>query len=51
MEIIRFTPQSNKYTVSISREISDVSSENADFKKDSKISGWANIIENVNDMR
>ena len=48
---IRFKSQSNKYTVSISTEISDVSSENAGFKKDSKIIGRAKIKENMNNMR
>ena len=43
--------QSNKYTLSISREIQDVSSENAGFKKDYKIIGRAKITENMNNMR
>ena len=48
---IRFKSQNNKYTVSISTKISDVSSENAGFKKDSKIIGRAEITENMNNMR
>ena len=48
---IRFKSQSNTYTVSISTTISDVSSENAGFKKDSKITGRAKITENMNNMR
>ena len=48
---IRFTSQNNKYTVSISTEISDVSSENAGFKKDFEIIGRAKIKENMNNMR
>ena len=47
---IRFKSQSNKYTVSISTEISDVSSENASFNKYYKIIGRAKIAENINDM-
>ena len=48
---IRFKSQNKMYTVSISTKISDVSSENAGFKKDSKIIGQAKIIENMNNMR
>ena len=48
---IRFKSQNNKYTVSISTEISDVSSENAGFQQDYKIIGRAKITENINNMR
>ena len=48
---IHFKSQNNKYTVSVSIDISDFSSENAGFKKDSKITGQAKITENMNNMR
>ena len=47
---IRFKSQNNKYTVSVSTEFSDVSSENAGFEKDSKIIERAKITENINNM-
>ena len=48
---IRFKSQNNKYTVSISTEISDVSSENAGFNNKMEIIGRAKILENMNHMR
>ena len=47
----RFKSQSDKYTVPISTEISDVSNENTGFKKQQKIIGRAKITEHMNNMR